>query len=198
MGITPEELLEIRHSMNKFTPLTNETWLEIKDHIELIELDKKNNLINFGEDIYRCGYVLKGLLKYIAQSPNGAECVLQFVGDKQFFGGDGQLRNGVVSGFQAINNTRLAILNNRLIDSSPYIKNLRSKLIEASLKASRAHACSLLLSTPEERYIQFRETYSSFHHKISHSAISEYLGITQVHLSRLKKKVLERESVADA
>lgn len=47
---------------------------------------------------------------------------------------------------------------------------------------------SLRFSTAKEKYDHFRETYSSFYHRIPLRMVASYLGITQETLSRIRAK----------
>lgn len=49
---------------------------------------------------------------------------------------------------------------------------------------------NLYALTPKERYDQITDVFPNIHNRVPQHMIASYLGITAVHLSRLKKQAL--------
>jgi signal-transduction protein with cAMP-binding, CBS, and nucleotidyltransferase domain len=51
---------------------------------------------------------------------------------------------------------------------------------------------NLYVRTPKQRYDSISEVFPNIHNRVPQHMIASYLGITPIHLSRLKKAVLEK------
>lgn len=64
------------------------------------------------------------------------------------------------------------------------------KLLEIQLMYKENKERFMLLYTPEERYLQFCNSYPNLLERLTDYQIAAYLGITPISLSRIKKRSL--------
>ncbi|CAN5276454.1 Crp/Fnr family transcriptional regulator [soil metagenome] len=75
----------------------------------------------------------------------------------------------------------------------PQFNVLTRKIAEQRFINSQQILSSFLLDNPEERYRKFAEKNGDLFLRVPHHIIASYLGITPVSLSRIRRRVLEKE-----
>jgi CRP-like cAMP-binding protein len=80
-----------------------------------------------------------------------------------------------------------------LYEHIPSFNVLTRKIAEQRFINAQKILSSFLLDSPEERYIKFAEEHGDLLLRLPHHIIASYLGITPVSLSRIRKRVQEKE-----
>jgi len=78
----------------------------------------------------------------------------------------------------------------KLYDEIPKLDRLFRKILERALVASQNRLVRNLSLTAKERYLFFKEQYTSFEQRIPQYMIASYLGITKEFLSKIKSQII--------
>ena len=149
----------------------------------LININNKNNTLYF---------LTKGIVKYSVVNNEGIEVIYNF-----------RIENMTVTAYSFYNNNIPKFNVDCLedcelvcipVDAIAYVVyNFKNGLLLRGLLAE-AHILELVnlltdkdTKTVVERYINIEKQFPNIHQRVSQSTIANYLGVSQEHLSRLKK-----------
>jgi CRP-like cAMP-binding protein len=94
--------------------------------------------------------------------------------------------------FQALTLCHLAALDasafEKLIEADVEVRRFANDVLRGELMQKVSKEIGLAMHTAGERLEQFRQQYPAFENTVPHPMIASYLGITNVSLSRLRKK----------
>jgi CRP-like cAMP-binding protein len=138
--------------------------------------------------------LLGGVVRSYLTGPEGNEVTLSF------FEGPAVLSpflTRTVAGrsllnFQALTHCHLAALDadafEKLIEADVEVRRFANDVLRGELMQKVRKEIGLAAHTAGERLDQFRQQYPTFENTVPHPMIASYLGITNVSLSRLRKK----------
>jgi CRP-like cAMP-binding protein len=124
---------------------------------------------------------------------DGTEANKTFIADRQFAGPlpAAALGQPVVCGIQALEPTTLLVAQYAdfaaLLAEHPAFGQFQHKLTTWLLNRKEMRTRSLLLGGARERYLDFVERYPQLVGRVPQYHIASYLGITEVHMSRLRR-----------
>ncbi len=94
--------------------------------------------------------------------------------------------------FQALTLCHLAVIDaaafEKLIEEDVEVRRFANDVLRGELMQKVRKEIGLAAHTAGERLDQFRQQYPAFENTVPHPMIASYLGITNVSLSRLRKK----------
>lgn len=181
-------------ALNKITEVPSEEWDYFKQflHWELVE--KGYVLLHNGEicdKIYFCG---SGILRMYYHTNDGDEYNKSFIEKKAFFTSYSSLILSIPSYFTIESMTASVIASfpgqmlDRLYKRHSCWETIGRKLVEQLYIKKELKERQLLVYSAEDRYRNFLQQYPDLSKQIPQYHIASYLGITQVSLSRLKRK----------
>ena len=182
------EIQQLKSAMNAIVEISEREWLELSSAIKYVNLEKKKDIVSMGDQSLRCGYVLSGCLVYYSHSYAGKVSVGEYVGQDSFFGARGTLDNDFYAGYRTIMPSRIALIDNEAIENNNYLTRLKMRLLDEYVVKLRTHVAHLTSKTPEARYLEFASKYKSVLRNTSMVELSSYLGISPVHLSRIRSR----------
>lgn len=146
-------------------------------------------------DIY---FINKGIIRVSITDNEGSEHTIHFALENQFIADYSNFIQGLPSIYtlQTLEETEVVILPRSTIEWG--YKNLiegqkMGRLIaEYYFIYQDDRIKNLYVRTPKERYDSITEVFPNIHNRVPQHMIASYLGITPIHLSRLKKAVLEK------
>lgn len=138
-------------------------------------------------------FINKGLIRVIVTDNDGAEHSLHFALENQFIADYSafMLKQPSLYTLQTEEETDVVVLPRAAVDWG--YKNLKQgdrlgRLIaEFYFIYQDNRLKNLYARTPKERYDSITEVFPNIHNRVPQHMIASYLGITPVHLSRLKK-----------
>lgn len=148
------------------------------------------------EHIY---FICEGLVRIVISDPKGAEHTIHFATENQFIADYTafMLRGPSQYGLQALEKTQAVVLPRKAVEWG--YSNMREgeklgRLIAEYYFIYQDNRIRNLYSrTPSERYNAISEVFPNIHNRVPQHMIASYLGITPVHLSRLKRATAEKE-----
>lgn len=153
-------------------------------------LNKPNKIAN---DIY---FINKGILRVVITDNTGQDHTIHFALENQFVSDYTSFLRGTpsISSLQAIEDTEVVILPRASIDWG--YANLREgqklgRLIaEYYFVYQDNRIVNQYARTPKQRYDAITDIFPNIHNRVPQYMIASYLGISPIHLSRLKKEDL--------
>jgi signal-transduction protein with cAMP-binding, CBS, and nucleotidyltransferase domain len=143
-------------------------------------------------------FIEEGILRVIITDQKGTEHTIHFALENQFIADYSSFMLGQSSLYtlQALEDTRVVVLPRSAIEWG--YRNLKEgdklgRLIaEYYFIYQDNRIKNLYARTPRERYDTITEVFPNIHNRAPQHMIASYLGITPVHLSRLKKADLRK------
>ena len=138
-------------------------------------------------------FVCSGLLRAYYLTDNGTEANKAFIADHEFAGplAAAVLGRPVVCGIQALEPTTLLVAQYAdfaaLLEEHPVFGQFQRNLTAWLLSRKEMRTRSLLQGGARERYLDFVERYPQLVGRVPQYHIASFLGITEVHMSRLKR-----------
>lgn len=192
MNSKPELLKEL---LSKYVVFSSSAWLAAESLFTCRQFSTGENIIEAGEQVKEIGFILNGLARYYYLTINGVEFNKSFSQQGQVVSSTSSLVTGEPSPFfiQALEPCECIFLKyNDLIvlcdNHRDWERLVRQLLTQLAIKKERREADFLLLSA-QERYQTFLVEYADIVERIPNYHIASYLGITEVALSRIRKRL---------
>ena len=177
-------------SLKKTLPLSVDDYGRIIAASKVVRIPKGESLHVFANKGFKGGFLLKGCLRAYSTNESGKECSNFFVGENEFLGFWEPMFDSASSGIQALTSSECLSLDPEFLETDPYLVKLKKCLLERSFETVQKRLSSLLLERPEQRYEEFLDNHSALLKYIPDYYIASYIGVSSVHLSRIKKAVL--------
>ncbi|HKO77563.1 MAG TPA: Crp/Fnr family transcriptional regulator [Flavobacterium sp.] len=158
-------------------------------------IKKKSFLLREGEVCKFEGFVTKGLFRVYHIDKNGFEQILYFAIENWWITDIDSFTTGTPSQLfiEAIENSEVLLIDKKdkefAYDNLPKIEKLFRVMTQKTHVALQRRMIDNLSKTAESRYIEFTEKYPQLIQRLSNIQISAYLGITNVFLSNIRKKI---------
>ena len=155
-------------------------------------LSRPNTIPN---EIY---FINKGVIRVLITDNEGTEHTIHFALENQFIADYSNfiLMQPSFYSLQAMEETQVVVLPRSTIEWG--YKNLKEgqklgRLIaEYYFIYQDNRIKNLFIRTPKQRYDSITEVFSNIHNRVPQHMIASYLGITPIHLSRLKNSKIEK------
>ena len=161
-----------------------------KTHLKIFQkhdiLSKPGNIPN---DII---FINKGLIRVLITDQNGTEHTIHFALENQFIADYSNfiLEQPSFYALQAIEDTEVIILPRQAITwGYEHLKEgqkMGRLIAEYYFIYQDSRIKNNYIRTPKERYDNITEVFPNIHNRVPQHMIASYLGITPIHLSRLK------------
>jgi len=185
---------------NKF-PVSDERWNEYTNYFNRIEVPAKTTLLEEGEISKKLFVIEKGCIR-VWFNNNGKDITTQF-----FF------ENHSVSSIESfikkfpspvfIETIEPCVLwwihkkdMDKILEEIKEIPELRDRFINMIFQRTfdyMKHFFSFIKDSPTQRYINLIEGKPQILQRVPQHYIASYLGVTTVHLSRIKSKLLQKK-----
>lgn len=158
-------------------------------------VSKKSFLLREGEICRFEGFVIKGLFRVYHIDQNGFEQILYFAAENWWITDLDSFTNEIPSHLyiEALEESEVLVISKKDKESAysniPQIEKLFRVMTQKTHTALQRRMIDNLSKTAETRYLEFLEKYPKIVQRLSNIQISAYLGITNVFLSNIRKKI---------
>lgn len=158
-------------------------------------LTKKSFLLREGEVCKFEGFVVTGLFRVYHIDPNGFEQVLYFAPENWWITDIDSFTNEKPSQLfiEALEDSEVLLISKKdkefAYQHLPKIEKLFRVMTQKTHVALQRRMIDNLSKTAEQRYIELSEKYPRLLQRLSNIQIAAYLGITNVFLSNIRKKI---------
>lgn len=163
------------------------------------KLRKRQYLLQAGDVCKWLAFISKGCLRHYAVDDSGTEHIERFgiegwwMVDLESFRAHTPSRDNI----DALEDSELLLISGESLDklyaAAPVWDRYFREILEQEFKAALARISDFMSASAEERYLNFLSTYPDLFQRVPLHQIASYLGMTPQFLSRIRKKLAERE-----
>ncbi|QMU31065.1 Crp/Fnr family transcriptional regulator [Adhaeribacter radiodurans] len=195
--LTPEMLYMYRQHLETFVSFTDEEWAIFAEHLYLRNIKKREAFITGGKVCHEIGFIISGSFRFFFVK-EGVEISNYFC-----------FENELVSSYKSFLKDEPSLINIEALETSEIICFSKPALLQLSsnpkvafkmerfgrLVAEYLICCyeervvSFVTQTPEERYQQLLQQQPDLLQRIPQHYVANFLGITPVSLSRIRKRI---------
>lgn len=193
------QLLQFKKGFEKFVALTGDEWDILQQGLQYETYQKKQPMVQAGKVERSVGFILSGAFRNY-HIKDGVEITGYFC-----------LENEWISSYKSFLRQEPSVLTIEALEDSEMITFSHQQLQEWLTHPVLAHkmerfgrliaeyviccyeerVTSFVLQSPEERYLQLLQTGENVFQRIPQHYIANYLGITPVSLSRIRKRIAD-------
>jgi CRP-like cAMP-binding protein len=184
---------ELREAIRQMISVTGEELDTLLQDCSLRSYKRQELLSRPGEVPDCVFFIRQGILRVTVTDPGGTEHTVHFALEGQFIADYSSfiLRQPAVYALQALEPLEAAVMPRSAIEWGYAHLREGEKLGRAIAEYYFIYLDSriknLYSRSPRERYDAITEVFPNLHNRVPQHMIASYLGITPVHLSRLKK-----------
>jgi len=190
-----------RKGLEKFILFTEEEWLLFLQHLDFTTLKRKSHFSVEDKVCDHIGFIVKGSVRYY-NIKNGEEISGYFCFEKEFICSYKSFltRQPAFNYIQAMEPTELILISYQQMQLMLNHPLLAYKMERFGRLTAEYYLCcyedrinSFITKTPEERYLEMIKNDREILLRIPQRYVANFLGITPVSLSRIRKRVLLHE-----
>ena len=196
---TLSALAKFKEKVQEFVPLSETEWQALMPLLEVSSLKKKKNFAEPGKICNHIALVIKGSIRYF-HVKDGEEITGYFSFENEFASSYKSflVREPAIHYIQTLEDTVFVTLTYAAMQQA-YADNIIGHKMErfARLLAEHYLICyedrvtSFITQTPEERYNKLLETGGEVLQRIPQHYVANFLGITPVSLSRIRRRIMK-------
>lgn len=192
-------LQKFREHVKSYVPVNEMEWQALAPYLEVITLKKKKYFTEPGKICNHIGLVVKGAVRYFLVK-DGEEITGYFSFENELLSSYKSFltRQPCENYIQALEDCHIVTLSykamQQLYDDALIGKKMErfSRLIaEHYLICYEDRVSAFITQTPEERYNKLLETGGDVLQRILQHYIANFLGITPVSLSRIRRRIMK-------
>jgi CRP-like cAMP-binding protein len=188
-------LEKFKNTIEKVVSVPEDEWEHFIQHLSERTFEKNDYLVRAGEVVNNFYFIIKGLVRFFYCTEDGKEFNKHFAIEHGFAGSFHSLILHEPCGFfiQALKKTETIVLPNRVLnefyDRHACWERIGRKNAENLALIKEAREKELLLDSLEIRYRRFLKEFPGLADRIPQYHIASYLGVTDIALSRIRKKI---------
>lgn len=185
----------LRQNMEQYVHFTDLEFKELTDKMVVKKLKKRQTLVREGEICRYVGFINDGLFRCFSMTDDGQERVEHFgvshewISEYPSFPSQIPARQTI----EALRETEIFLLsydNLQELFKSPKVERFVRILSDAMSVDSRVMISEIRHAAPEERYRTLLQKRPDLIEQIPQHYIANFLGITPVSLSRIRRRTL--------
>ncbi len=188
-------LEQFRHAGEKLAVIPQEEWEAFVQRLSERTFEKNDYLVRAGDVANNLYFIVRGLARFFYSTEDGKEFNKHFAMENGYATSFHSLVLGEPCGYfiQALERTETIVLPNHVLnefyDRHPCWERLGRRNAENLALFKEMREKEFLLDSLETRYRRFLKEYPGVADRIPQYHIASYLGVTDVALSRLRKKI---------
>lgn len=193
-----EALVIFRKTLEKFVEFNEAEWIVFTQHLNFSTLKKKHYFAEYGKVCDKVGFIVSGSVRYFHMK-DGQDITGYFSFENELVSSYKSYVTGLTgyTYIQALEDTRLITFTRKDMDEMLANPMLAYKMERFGRMIGEHYLCcyedrvvSFLTQSPEERYLQLLNTGREILQRMPQHYIANFLGITPVSLSRIRKRIL--------
>ncbi|MBL4677518.1 MAG: Crp/Fnr family transcriptional regulator [Mucilaginibacter sp.] len=197
-ALNSHQLNQFREQIAVYVEFNEAEWIVLIQHLSVEKLKKKEYFVEPGEVCKSVGFVLSGSVRYY-HIIDGKGITNYFSFENDFVSSYKSFLTGepCISYIQALEPSVILtiskkaweqMLNNPMLAYK--IERFGRLIAEHYLICYEDRVASFITQTPEERYLKLLENGKEIIQRMPQHYIANFLGITPVSLSRIRKRIL--------
>jgi CRP-like cAMP-binding protein len=197
-ALTSAQLSAFRKGLETYVIFNEAEWIVFIQHISIKSYKKKQLFAEAGKVCNYFGFVLAGSVRYY-HIINGNNITGYFSFENEFVSSYKSFLTGEpgINYIQALEPTQIILISKKdmeLVLANPMLAYKMERfgrlIAEHYLICYEDRVTSFITQTPEERYLKLLETGRDILQRMPQHYIANFLGITPVSLSRIRKRIL--------
>jgi len=193
----PLQLAQFRAHLKKFVDFNDDEWEVFTGHLYYRSLKKKELFISGDKVCKEVGFILKGSFRFYFLK-DGVEISNYFCFQNELISAYGSFLNDTPSviSIEAMENAEIICfsknsLQTLLADARTafVMERFGRTIAEYLICCYEERMLSFLTQTPEERYLNLLRKQPGFMQQVPQHYLANFLGITPVSLSRIRKRI---------
>lgn len=187
------------HFTDQFILFTEKEKQQIGPHLRQKSVGKGTILVDLGQVAQEAYFIIKGCLRFYYLTDDGKE-ITGFIFQENMMAGSHESFFSQVPSLQVVETLEdgdlLAISYESvqtLFREVPRMNILIRKILEQRMAYAQRVVASLIIQKPEERYSSLLEQQPELLQRIPHHMLASYLGITPVSMSRIRRKLRDKD-----
>lgn len=189
--------MDILEQFRSLFPIEDDKWLEYTRCFKRIQVPAKTALLNEGAISKKAFFIEKGSVR-IWFNNRGKAITFQFFFENSIVASIESFRKNIPSpiSIETLEPSVLWYVHkkdiDRILNELTEIRSVREKFIEAVFERTfnyMKHSLSFIKDSPEQRYLNLLKEKPQIIQRVPQHYIASYLGISKVHLSRIKSKL---------
>ena len=186
---------KLKETFEQMVSIPESEWEYVVPYFSERTFQKSDFIVRAGELSNNFYFIIKGLVRYFYLTMSGKEFNKHFAMENRLAGSFQSLVLNKPCGFfiQALERTETLVLPNRLLaesyDRHACWERIGRIYAERLAIMKELREKEFLIDPLEIRYRRFLEEYPGLLNRVPQYHIASYLGVTDVALSRIKKKV---------
>lgn len=190
---------KFRNHVESYVSINDTEWQALAPHLEVSTLKKKKNFAEPGKICSHIGLVVKGAVRYF-HIKDGEEITGYFSFENELLSSYKSFLTRTPSGnyIQALEDTQMVTLSYKVMQQLYADELIGTKMerfgrliAEHYLICYEDRVTAFITQTPEERYNKLLETGGEILQRIPQHYIANFLGITPVSLSRIRRRIMK-------
>ena len=195
---TSTALQIFREHLKRYVNFNEAEWILFTQHLSFAKLKKKHYFAESGKVCNKVGFILKGSVRYF-HIKDGEDITGYFSFENEFLSSYKSYLTGLPGHvyIQALEDSLLITFTKKDMDEMlndpmlAYKMERFGRLIaEHYLICYEDRVTAFVTQTPEERYLELLNTGREILQRMPQHYVANYLGITPVSLSRIRKRIL--------
>lgn len=188
---------EILKYLSKYTVITKALETAIEESALIRSFEKGTILLEEGKVSHECYFVVKGCVRgYLVK--DGEEKTVELYTEEQVILPPGYGKSIPTSySLECLEDVILSVGNPTLekeaFEKYPELESLSRVIAEAVLANQQESFTEFKTSSPEQRYLNLMKNRPELIQRVSQYQLASYLGIKPESLSRIRKRILNRE-----
>lgn len=192
--LTPRETLLT--FLGTFDTLSADDVSVIADQIMVHSFQKGDVLVQEGDLVTQCYFVLKGCVRQF-RLIDGVEKTTEFYTEEQaavfFTSQTGQTR---ADSYLACVEETVAIVGDmgeetEMYGQFPMLEQITRQIVERDFGRTQDRLANFMTSTPADRYLDLLQTRPDLLQRVPQHQLASYLGVTPESLSRNRKRIMK-------
>jgi CRP-like cAMP-binding protein len=197
-ALTQAQLNQFRERITPYVVFNEAEWIVFMQYLTVASYKKKQHFTEAGKVCNYFGFVLSGSVRYY-HLINGNDITGYFSFENEFVSSYKSFLTGepAINYIQALEPSTIILISKSNIDAMLNNPMLGYKMerfgrlvAEHYLICYEDRVTSFITETPEERYLKLLETGREILQRMPQHYIANFLGITPVSLSRIRKRIL--------
>lgn len=193
-----QQLERFRSYLGAFVRFTDDEWAIFTSCLWLKKLKKRSFLVEAGKVCREVGFIIKGSVRHF-HIKDGEEVTAYFSLDNELVSSYKSFltRQPSVTSIETLESTELIVFSYDDLQSlfadgriNYKIERFGRVLAESLICCYEDRVFSFVTETPEERYVKLLKSNSDILFRIPQHYIANYLGITAVSLSRIRRRLV--------
>ena len=196
--ISEASLKVFRAGLSRFASFSEAEWAELLPYLKAMRLKKKEHFSVQGAICKYIGFIITGSVRYY-HVKDGLEITGYFSFENEFVSSyKSYVTQQPAAGYiQALEQTELIVISHKNMQLMLSHPTLAFKMERFGRLVAEYYICcyedriaSFITQTPEERYMQMLEKQGDILLRVPQHYVANFLGITSVSLSRIRKRTL--------